>query len=265
MRCFRDLTHLCLQVASNSEIDLGDDDDPDKVEIMIRVMYDDDDVYALNRDFYDPNITKTLLDYYILGDKYDVPVLRHQAKDLFISDLGSVYLQLPEGTRGSDFFDGIAKSIAKVLGPSAGTFGDKSIQDETLEWCAKHLDGLLWHRIFRKLLSKGQMFSTEFAGRLLLIKARLEKVELGWDADHNDGYSDSSSDEDITKLEVECQSEAEDDDDDDDDDEEEVEGDEDDEEEEYDDELEEDDDEQSNEDSPHIRAYETEEELGTTA
>jgi hypothetical protein len=249
-----------MQVASNPEIDLGDDDDPDKVEIMIRVMYDDDNVYALNRDFNNPNITETLLYYYILGDKYDVPVLRHQAKDLFISDLGSVYLHLPEEARASDFFDDVAKSIAKLLGPSACTFGDKSPQEETLEWCAKHLDGLLWHRIFRKLLSKGQMFSTESAGRLLLIKARLEKVELGWDSDHNNVYSDSSSDEDATQAELESKGEAEEDDE-----EEEENGEEEEEENDDDDDTGDDNEESNNDDSLQVRAYEAEEELGTIA
>jgi hypothetical protein len=112
--------------------------------------------------------------------------------------------------------------------------------------------------IFRKLLSKGQMFSTKSAGRLLLIKARLEKVELGWHTHHNDIYEDSSSDEDTTQAEVERQSDAEEDDGN-----EEEEDDEDDEEKNDDDE--EDDDEQSHDgDSTQVRAYEAEEELGST-
>jgi hypothetical protein len=245
-----------LQVASNPEIDLGDDDDPDKVEIMLRVMYDDDGVYALNRNFNDPNLTKTLLDYYLLGDKYDVPVIRQQAKEFFISELGSVYLQLPEGHRDCDFFDDIAKCIAMVLGPSACTFGDKSIQEETLQWCAERLNGLLWHRIFRKMLDKGQMFSAEFAGRLLLIKARLEEVEFGWDRDHNDVYEDSSSDEHITQDESESESEVEEDVGDDGDD-----GDDDNEEEA--DEEEDDGEESSDGNSTQVRGYEPEEELGS--
>jgi hypothetical protein len=232
-----------LQVASNPEIDLGDDDDPDKVEIMLRVMYDDDGVYALNRNFNDPNLTKTLLDYYLLGDKYDVPVIRQQAKEFFISELGSVYLQLPEGHRDCDFFDDIAKCIAMVLGPSACTFGDKSIQEETLQWCAESLNGLLWHRIFRKMLSKGHMFSAEFAGRLLL--ARLEEVEFGWDRDDNDVYEDSSSDEHITQAESESGPDIEEDDGDDDDEEED------------------DDEESSDSDSTQVRGYEPEEGLGS--
>jgi hypothetical protein len=251
-----------LQVATNPEIDLGDDDNPDQVDIMLRVMYDDDTVYGLNRDFEDPNLTKTFLEYYVLGDKYDVPVVRQQAKDFFISELqGHVHLHVEQGAWRSDFFDDLAKGIAVVLGPSAITFGDRSIQEETIEWCARNLDHLLWHRTFRKLLSKGQMFSTEFAGKLLLIKARFEHVEFGWDLDPNDVYDDSSSDEDITQLESESEAEQDNNDDEEDDDEQE-----DDEERNNDDEESSNDDEESDDDDGiQVREYEVEEELGSNA
>jgi hypothetical protein len=203
-----------LQVASNSEIDLGSDDDPVQIEVMLRIMYDDydddDDAYGLLRDFDDPNATKTYLDYYVLGDKYDVPVLRQKAKELFISEIqGHVYLRVQDGAWDSEFYSNMANGIATVLGPSALTFGDKSIQEETLKWCAQHLNELLWHWSFRKVLSRGQMFSREFAGRFLLIKARLEHVELGWDLDDGDVYDTSSSEEDSTHSELESDPEAE--------------------------------------------------------
>ncbi|KAI4845726.1 hypothetical protein E4T44_05462 [Aureobasidium sp. EXF-8845] len=200
-------------VASNSEIDLGDDDDPVQTEVMLRIMYDDhddDNAYGLLRDFDDPNATKTYLDYYVLGDKYDVPVLCEQAKELFISEIqGHVYLRVHHGAWESEFYNNMANGIAMVLGPSALTFGDKSIQEETLKWCARHLNELLWHRSFRKLLSRGQMFSREFAGRFLLVKARLEHVELGWDLDDDDVYNTSSSEDDSTPSELESEPEAE--------------------------------------------------------
>jgi hypothetical protein len=118
-----------LQVASNPEIDLGSDDDPVQIEVMLRTMYDDyddDNAYGLLRDFDDPNATKTYLDYYVLGDKYDVPVLRQQAKVLFISEIqGHVYLRVQDGAWDSGFYSNMADGIAMVLGPSALTFGDK--------------------------------------------------------------------------------------------------------------------------------------------
>lgn len=249
-----------LQVASNPEIDLGDDDDPIKVDIMLRTMYDDDTVYGLNIDFYDANLTKTFLDYYILGDKYDVPVLRHKAKDMFISEIkGNLYLRddLPIWT--SESFDNPAKGIAMVLGPSAITFGDRSIQEDTLNWCVDYLHDLLWHRTFRKLLGKGQMFSTEFAGRLFLMKARDDGVEFGCDIDNvdNDAYDHSSADEDTIQVEHETESEAEQHEDDDDD-----QSDDDDEQDDNGESII-DDEASSDDDSTQVREYEVEEELGS--
>ena len=105
--------------------------------------------------------------------------------------------------------------ISKVLGPSAVTFADKSIQEEILEWCAENLDDLLWRRPFRKPLGKGQIFSTEFAGRLFLMKARHDGVDFGSDLD-NDVYNHSSelgeSDGNGDDDEQDSESEAEEDD-----------------------------------------------------
>ena len=121
------------QVASSPEIDLGDDDDPDQVDTMLRIMYDDDTVCGLNLDFNDLNFTKQILDHYVLGDKYDVPVLRRRAKDLFIREIqGDVVVQSHFACWTSDWFDNAAKGIAMVLGPSAITFADRMIQEDTL-------------------------------------------------------------------------------------------------------------------------------------
>lgn len=202
----------CLQVAANPEIDLGGDDNPEQVENMLRLIYDHNDGYALEQKFDDSNTTKTYLDYYILGDKYDVPVLRHQAMYLFVSHIqGLVHQRAEDGAWDNEFFRDAAEGIAMVLGPSALTFGDKSIQEQTLTCCAENLGKLLWHTAFRKLLSKGQMFSTDFAGKLLLKKARLEHVEFGWDLDPCDFYDDSSSDEETTENELQSVAQAEED------------------------------------------------------
>jgi hypothetical protein len=107
---------VSLRVASSPEIDLGDDDDPDQVEIMLRVMYDDDTVYGLNvLDLKDPNFTKTYLDYYILGDKYDFPILRHQAKQMFLQDIGTcVNLRSENSFWNSESFDNSASRGCSV-------------------------------------------------------------------------------------------------------------------------------------------------------
>jgi hypothetical protein len=182
---------------------------------MLRIMYDDDSVQKLNTDYRDSKLTETFLRYYVLGDKYDVPILRHEAKDLFLHELENLVQmrcdpEWGEKVWSSEKFEHPAKCIGMVLGPSAITFGDSSIQEDTLDWCAENLDYLLWQRTFRKILGKGQILSTEFAGRLILKKARLDRVEFGWDLDNGDVYDHSSADEDAT------QSEDGDDDDDDD-------------------------------------------------
>lgn len=205
------------QVSSSPEIDLGDDDDPDLVEVMLRIIYDEDDVSIENVAIRHPDLSKTFLDSYILGDKYDVPVLRHLAKDQFMSNVKSIVC-IP-GEKQScfdDMFEQAANSIARIVGPSAITVADKSIQEEILEWCAESLDDLLRYRPIRKLLGKGQMFSTEFAGRLILKKARHDAVEFGTDFDNDvydhsselsdgDGDSDSNDDEDEYDSEPEAE------------------------------------------------------------
>ncbi|KAH0028131.1 hypothetical protein KCU78_g3734, partial [Aureobasidium melanogenum] len=203
-------------VASNAVIDLGDDDDPDLVEVMFRIIYDDEDVSIVNVAIRHPDLFKAFLDFYILGDKYDVPVLRHLAKDHFMTNIKSIV-----GMRGeehfciNEMFEQAASSIARILGPSAITAADKSIQEETLEWCAGSLDDLLWYRPFRKLLGKGQMLSTEFAGRLFLKKARHDAVEFGSDHDndvydHSSEFSDDDDDDDDHDHGSESEAEEED-------------------------------------------------------
>jgi hypothetical protein len=117
-----------LKVASNPEIDLGDDDDPDQVEIMLRLMYNDEDVIDLGVNCGE-NVSKTLIDYYILGDKYDDLVLRQRAKDLFVGEVDAFVHMRSQSYR---FIDS-AEGIAMVLGPSSITFGDRPIQQDALE------------------------------------------------------------------------------------------------------------------------------------
>ncbi|KAH0341443.1 hypothetical protein KCU81_g6227, partial [Aureobasidium melanogenum] len=179
-------------VSSSPEIDLGDDDDPDLVEAMLRIMYDDQDSCVMTVTFRYTDFFEALLDLYILGDKYDVPVLRHQTKDLLMSNIKSiVYIRDEKRVPVDETFEQAEKCIAKMLGPSAITFADRSIQEEALDWCAENLDDLLWRRPFRKQLGRGKMFSTEFAGRLFLRKARLNAV--GFESDHDNDVYDHSS------------------------------------------------------------------------
>lgn len=194
-------------------IDLGDDDDPDLVRVMLRVMYDEDDASLENSAIRHPDLFKTFLDSYILGDKYDVPVLRHLAKDQFMSKVKSIVCMRGEQLSCfDDMFEQAANSIARMVGPSAITVADKPIQEEILEWCAESLDDLLRYRPVRKLLGKGQMFSTEFAGRLVLKKSRHDAVEFDTDLD-NDVYDHSSelseSESDDYNDEYDSESEAE--------------------------------------------------------
>ncbi|KAG9562744.1 hypothetical protein KCU71_g7202, partial [Aureobasidium melanogenum] len=203
-------------VASNAVIDLGDDDDPDLVEVMLRIIYDDEDVSIVNVAMRHPDLFKAFLDFYVLGDRYDVPVLRHLAKEHYVTNIKSIVCMRGEKLSGFDeFFEQAASSIARILGPSAITVADRPTQEEILEWCAESLDDLLWFRPFRKLLGKGQMLSTEFAGRLFLKKARHDAVEFGSDHDndvydHSSEFSDDDDDDDDHDHRSESEAEEED-------------------------------------------------------
>ncbi|THV73809.1 hypothetical protein D6C92_02930 [Aureobasidium pullulans] len=146
-------------VASSSEIDLGDDDDPEAVRAMIRHIYDlpydqmlegntsdDTAAYSTNEDllFY--------IAVFTAADKYDVSTLRPLVVKKFED--------LMETTWEGDQF---ATAIQKLTGPSAGHLADNTLQTAAATFCAKNLTKLIKKETFVKMIQDEEPFS----GRLL--------------------------------------------------------------------------------------------------
>ncbi|THW72291.1 hypothetical protein D6D19_06628 [Aureobasidium pullulans] len=146
-------------VASNKEVDLGDDDDPEAVRAMIRHIYDlpydqmlegntfdDTAAYSTNEDLL------FHIAVFTAADKYDVATLRPLAVKKFES--------LMETSWESEQF---ATAIQKLTGPSAGHLADSTLQAAAAAFCAKHLKKLIKSGEFVKMIKEEEPFT----GRLL--------------------------------------------------------------------------------------------------
>ncbi|KAG9559437.1 hypothetical protein KCU71_g7752, partial [Aureobasidium melanogenum] len=143
-------------------IDIGDDDDPAAVTAMLRFFYDG--TYRL--DGLDGNSADQHLTMYRLGDLYDAPDLRKRASCQFINHLreGRYSASEPDQYR---FPDHIVRSIQQVIGPSADTFADNSIQGDVFKFIMEQASSLYKSELFHELLGDGTMFSESFSRRFL--------------------------------------------------------------------------------------------------
>ncbi|KAI5200831.1 hypothetical protein E4T38_06358 [Aureobasidium subglaciale] len=146
-------------VASSSEIDLGDDEDPGAIRAMIRHIYelpydkmlegdtaDDTAAYSINEDLLFHIVVFTA------ADKYDVASFR----PLVVSQFEGL---VETNWEGEEF----ATSIQKLTGPSAGHLADNTLQAAAAAFCAKNLTELIKKDAFVKMIQEEEPFT----GRLL--------------------------------------------------------------------------------------------------
>lgn len=144
-----------LQVVSSSTIDLGDEDDPEMIREMIKSMYLRDDTLSYLVFPSDNRSLASLVDMFVLADKYDVPQLRRMTSYAFEDKLSHDY------SRNSDDF--IRTIIPRVCGPTAIHFADKDLQRSTLKHCKLHFPDLLQDERFVRQYTDGSLFDDEFA------------------------------------------------------------------------------------------------------
>ncbi|KAH0277523.1 hypothetical protein KCU91_g3115, partial [Aureobasidium melanogenum] len=143
-------------------IDIGGDDDPAAVTAMLRYFYDE--TYRL--DGLDGDSADKHLTMYRLGDLYDAPDLRKRAACHFINSLREDRY----GTSASDqyqFPDHIVRSVQQVIGPSADTFADNSIQGDVFKFIIEVASSLYKSELFQELLADGTMFGESLSRRFL--------------------------------------------------------------------------------------------------
>lgn len=140
-------------------IDIGDNDDPAAVTAMLRFFYDG--TYRLEG--LDGNSSEQHLIMYQLADLYDSRDLREEASRQFIRSLRT-FVPGPESNQ-SHLPDHVIQSIQQVLGPTADTFADNSIQEDVFKFILKEASFLYKTELFQELLGSGSMFSETFSRR----------------------------------------------------------------------------------------------------
>ncbi|CAD0098130.1 unnamed protein product [Aureobasidium mustum] len=155
-------------VASSSTIDLGDEDDPEMIREMIRSMYVRDDALRYSVMHQDERSLASLVDMFILADKYDLPQLRRKLSYTFEAKLDDHY------SSHEDEF--IRTIIARVCGPAAIQFADKALQRSVSKHCKMHYADLLQHSRFVDQYTEGTLFNSEFA---LAFNLHIDCIALG--------------------------------------------------------------------------------------
>jgi hypothetical protein len=153
-----------LQVAKGPVFSLGDDDNSEIVDAMLRHMY--------NLPYLQPNIKEegNLLnfhvDVYMLADKYDCPSLRNVAvinfrrtADRYLSSWG-LRVTLDKCS--------LFKTIAEFCGPDAQQTADLSLRHEALKFCAFNYASFFTHKDFQKQVKDGTMFDADAMAELLM-------------------------------------------------------------------------------------------------
>jgi len=140
-------------------INLGDDDDPNDVEAMLKYFYHGSYTTPLITAPGQDNLGKHLA-MYLLADMYDAPALRKEASTLLIACL-KVLID-GEGRPGRTIDYSAISSIKQILGPGAGNFADKTLQEEVFQLVIANINRMYKNQLFRQLLSSGKMFDEDF-------------------------------------------------------------------------------------------------------
>ncbi|CAD0101180.1 unnamed protein product [Aureobasidium mustum] len=130
------------------------------VTAMLRFFYDG--TYRL--DGLKGNSADQHLTMYRLADLYDASSLRKQASRHLINQ----FSQDRYHTNSADQYrmaDQVIRSIQQIIGPSADTFADNSIQEDVFKFIIEQASSMYKNELFQELLGDGSMFSESFARR----------------------------------------------------------------------------------------------------
>lgn len=148
------------QVAKGPVFSLGDDDDPDIIDAMLRHMYNLP--YSQSKVF-GSDMLKFHVDVFMLADKYDCPSLRSAAV--------SNFRRTADWSISSGFttaFGSLIKNIANLCGSDAVQTADPSLRDTALNFCAVSYTKLFTYVEFRAQLHDGSLFDADAMTKLLV-------------------------------------------------------------------------------------------------
>ncbi|THY98305.1 hypothetical protein D6C92_02928 [Aureobasidium pullulans] len=155
-------------VAASPVIDLGDEDDPELVLLMLRYLngssYSD-----LRCSMSMPQTLDLGISLFALADQYDVSTLRADIVDWFSMDVRNLMC-----------FEVVPYAFQRLLGPFALFLADTSLQDTAFELCLENIETLLENQTFHDLLLDGTLLHSTFAGPLLAeVGGRLQQFKTG--------------------------------------------------------------------------------------
>lgn len=159
---------LTAKVAASPVIDLGDEDDPELVLLMLRYLngssYSD-----LRCSVSMPQTLDLGISLFALADQYDVTTLRADIVDWFSMDVRNLMC-----------FEVVPYAFQRLLGPFTLFLADTSLQDTAFELCLENIETLLENQTFHDLLLDGTLLHSTFAGPLLAeVGGRLQQFKTG--------------------------------------------------------------------------------------
>ncbi|KAH0346794.1 PAP2-domain-containing protein, partial [Aureobasidium melanogenum] len=152
--------HGLFQVAWNTVIDVGDEDDSRLLTDVIKYLYRHGSIYDQVKGS-DRTITlHQLINIYLLADKYDIQGLRRATASVFCE---MALLDLRKLRQNHTFKSTFVKHIARICGPSCFQLADDTLQALTIHLCQEYSSSLFKNEMFLQQYMIGELFDSKHA------------------------------------------------------------------------------------------------------
>ncbi|THZ73731.1 hypothetical protein D6C85_03899 [Aureobasidium pullulans] len=145
--------------ATQTTIDLGNEEDPNLLFAMLNHFYNDDYNNHIGQNNPIRDHSTLHLEIFLLADMYDAPSLRDAAKQRFIKGMTNA------AKWHSPIHDEQIEVFRRVVGLDAVQFADVSLQEETFGALEMYVREIMQTPRVAMLVGRGEMFSQEFAER----------------------------------------------------------------------------------------------------
>ncbi|THY03267.1 pectin lyase-like protein [Aureobasidium pullulans] len=147
------------QEATQTTIDLGNEEDPNLLFAMLNHFYNDDYNNHIGQNNPIRDHSTLHLEIFLPADMYDAPCLRDAAKQRFIKGMTNA------AKWHSPIHDEQIEVFQRVVGLDAVQFADVSLQEETFGALEMYVREIMQTPRVAMLVGRGEMFSQEFAER----------------------------------------------------------------------------------------------------
>ncbi|THW83648.1 hypothetical protein D6D15_09429 [Aureobasidium pullulans] len=145
--------------ATQTTIDLGNEEDPKLLFAMLNHFYNDDYNNHIGQNDPIRDHSTLHLEVFLLADMYDAPSLRDAAKQRFIRGMTNA------AKWHSPIHDEQVEVFRRVVGLDAVQFADVSLQEEMFCVLEMYVREIMQTPRVVVLVGRGEMFSQEFAER----------------------------------------------------------------------------------------------------